>query len=379
MDYPYVFIITLLIILTYRSWNLQDRRNYFIWSVCLTFIFFAFRACVVGADTYNYTLGFLEKKNIYNDVEPLYNVYTDALRMIWKNEVFFIIMNTLCSLTMLYIFVKKYSLNSVLSVLLFFLFSVYQPYFVALRQILAISILLVGMYVVLNDSKKRWIIYVACATIAYFMHNSTLLNSILFAALYFINISNRKAIILLIIGSAFVGVVLQVLNLTTLFNMYLSMNLEFTTERLNNFIQSDQINNLNSSQGYIWLLRWTWVGLFVYSFMDKEKLNHWFSKIFFIGILLFNMFYNVDMIARMNLPFIMFSIIVFTWAFEKTKTIPIKKSKIVNVLGILLLLYFTQFFVREQVGYDLDSASRMHPYYFFWENYQSHPSITRFY
>lgn len=85
------------------------------------------------------------------------------------------------------------------------------------------------------------------------------------------------------------------------------------------------------------------------------------------------------MIARMNLPFILFSIIVFTWAFENIKTMQIGKAEIGNVVGFVLLLYFTQFYIREQVGYDLDSASRMHPYYFFWENYQSHPSITRFY
>lgn len=126
MDYPYIILILLLSYLTIRSWKLNNRSYYFKWTVIITFLFFAFRACVVGADTYNYTLGFLQKADYYtgDEIEPLYKVYVKAIRNIWKNEVFFISMNSFLSLFPIYYIVKKESFNAVLSVFAFFIFQI---------------------------------------------------------------------------------------------------------------------------------------------------------------------------------------------------------------------------------------------------------------
>lgn len=376
IDIPYIVVVILLIYFAIKS-HKYNSDIYFKYSAVITFVFMACRACVVGADTYNYTLGFMEKKDIYNDVEPLYNVYTSILRVIWKSEFFFIAFNTLFSLSMIYILIKRYSFDKTLSVLLFFIFDVYQPYFVALRQILALSILLFGVYKLLE--KRNWKIYVVCAVVAYFMHNSTLINSILFFGLYYVKLNSRKCSIYLIVLSGLFGIVLSSFNIADILNFYLSMNTGLTTDRLDNFIQSDQLNDLSKTQGYIWLLRNVWVGLFIYGFMDKDKLNHWFSKIYLLSILLFNLFYNVDMITRINLPFNMFSIILFTWAYGERYKSLIAKNPVLRFIPILLILYFLQFYIRQQIDCDLNLASRMHPYYFFWQDYHNHPSITRFY
>lgn len=380
MDYPYIILILLLSYLTIRSWKLNNRSYYFKWAVIITFLFFAFRACVVGADTYNYTLGFLQKADYYtgDEIEPLYKVYIKAIRNIWKNEVFFISMNSFLSLFPIYYIVKKESFNAVLSVFAFFIFQIYLPYFVALRQILAIAMLLVGIIIVMKDKSNKWYLYGVCACLAYCIHNSTLINAILFCLLYFLKLSNRKIAIMIIVATALVGIVFQSLKLNDLFNIYLNLNLGLTTERLNTFIQEDQLNDAGSTVNIIWNLRFSILGLFIFYFMDDEKINHWFSKNYLLSVVFSNMFFNVDMIARINLAFNLFSVITFTWGFGERYKQNIKKTFFLKYVGPLVIVFFLQSFIRSQIGYKLDDSSRMHPYYFFWEDYHTHPSITKF-
>lgn len=112
--------------------------------------------------------------------------------------------------------------------------------------------------------------------------------------------------------------------------------------------------------------------------MDERRLNHWFSKLFLISILLYNVFLNVDMIARMNLAFYIFSIVVFPWSFgERFRSIYIRKKWVV-IYPVLIFAWFTQAYVRSHIDYNLNNVDRMHPYCFFWEDYNNHPSITRF-
>lgn len=380
MDYPYIVLILLLSYLTFRSWKLNNRSFYFKWCVVITFLFFAFRACVVGADTYNYTLGFLQKADYYtgDEIEPLYKLYVKVIRNIWKNEVFFIVMNSFLSLFPIYYIVKKESFNAVLSVFTFFIFQIYLPYFVALRQILATAILLVGITIVMKDKRNKWYLYGVCTCLAFFMHNSTLINAILFYLLYFLKLSNRKIAIMIIVATALVGIVFQSLKLSDLFNMYLNLNLGLTTERLNTFIQEDQLNNASSTVNVIWTLRFSILGMFAFYFMDDEKINHWFSKIYLLSVVFSNLFFNVDMIARINLAFNLFSIITFTWGFGERYKQKIKKHEFFKIIGPLVIVFFLQSFIRSQIGYKSDDLSRMHPYYFFWEDYHTHPSITKF-
>lgn len=133
IDFNYITIIILLFLLTFMK-NKEESR--FKWACLLTFFFVGFRACVVGADTYNYTLGYMGY-NYYNgeDIEPLYkDVYVPFLSHIVKYEPFFVIVNTLVSLSPLYFMIKKYSNNKVMSILVFFLFDIYLLYLMIIRN-----------------------------------------------------------------------------------------------------------------------------------------------------------------------------------------------------------------------------------------------------
>lgn len=381
-DYRYIIFILILLFFVIKSWYGDKDNKYFKWSIGVCFVFIGCRACVVGADTYNYTQSFLGNSYAYtsDEIEPLFVFYINNLSKIIKNEVFFILCNTIFSLISIYYLILKFSTNKTLSVFCFFVLGIYLSYFVVLRQILAISILFIGLIYVIEDKERKWFFYIALSVIAFFVHRSTLLNAIIFLLLYFIPLNKRELAILLIIVFSLIGVVFQVFNVSDIFNYYLSFNTEMIfTDRFDKFVQEDQINSLSDVQGYIWLLRYSWLGCLVFSALDEDKMNHLITKIYLASIIIFCLFYNVDMIVRINLPFNIFSIITIAWALSGERINMLrKKYKYVNMIVIFAGFFFFQAYVRSHMNCDLWAATRMHPYYFFFEDYSNHPSIKYF-
>ena len=174
IDFYYLVFIIILYFLTFSRGN---ERNRFKWASIITLFFVGFRACVVGADTYNYTLGYLDLNYYKNsDIEILYkNIYIPFLSNIIRYEPFFIFINTLVTLSPLYVLIKKYSNNRELSILCFFIFDLNISYFVALRQILGISFLLWGVYFVVKNNRRKWVYYGFFSLIAFGFHKSMII------------------------------------------------------------------------------------------------------------------------------------------------------------------------------------------------------------
>ena len=82
------------------------------------------------------------------------------------------------------------------------------------------------------------------------------------------------------------------------FNFFLSMNFE-ATERIENYMQDN--SDVNEITSIFMSLRPTIIAVFIYALMDKEKLNHWFSVIYALGIIIGNLFDNAIEGVR-NLP-----------------------------------------------------------------------------
>jgi len=379
IEYHYIIFIIILFFLTFTRFNEEKR---FKWVCILTFFFIGFRACVVGADTYNYTLGYMGYDYYKEqDVEPLYrNAYVPFLSNIVKYEPFFVFINTVFSLSPLYFMIKKYSNNKTMSILTFFLFDLYLMYFVALRQILSLGIWMCGLMYFYEKKSRRWLVYLLFTIIAYGFHTSSLIPSLLGIITYCINLKSRKLVLITIALTGVLGVLLNVFHITDIFNLFLNANTGLTTERLNEYMIDESYRRVDvaSTSGYIYQFRFTWLGLWVFYAMDHEKINHWFSKLFFISICLYNIFYEITMISRMILGFQIFSIIVFTWSLGNRYKSLLKRNKSIVIFPILIFAWYTQAYVRSHIDYDLYNVDRMHPYYFFWEDYSSHPSIKRF-
>lgn len=380
MDYPYIILILLLLVLAFLEWNRPSKsKKYFSIASAIVFIFIAFRAPVVGADTWDYYRYAMGIRNFYNyddrEIEPLYELYNSFFRNYCRVGIVFMVVNTIIIFSPFYYILKKYVKYRTFGVLSFFLFLDFSPFFVALRQILALSLIVWGTIFVLENRKRKWLVFVLLSVTAWFVHTTSSVVAPLFLIAYFIPIKSRKIPIAAIILSAVIGVVLQSFDILQAFNFFLTINYE-GAERLQGYLENQDLNDLSTLNI---TLRQSIIAIIAFSLIGKDKLNHWFSKIYLIGIILYNLFISVPMITRMVLSNTVFVIVVLPWVFEneKYKLIMGFRQK-VNIIMLLLVLYFSRAYMISNMDYDLDSLQRMHPYYLFFQDYHNHPSITRF-
>ena len=293
------------------------------------------------------------------------------------NRFVVMLVNSFLSCYPLYLVIKKYSNNVPLTLAMLSIFGFYVVYFCGLRQILGFAILLMGVIYVLEEKKKKWLVFVLCAAIGYSFHTTIVVYAAIFLVAYFMRFKSRTILISSVIISAVFGIVLQSFNVMDAFNFFLSMNFE-ATERIENYMQDNgEINEITS---IFKSLRPTIIAVFIYSLMDKEKINHWFSVIYALGIIIGNLFISVPMIIRLTGCFTIFGVVAFSWILGNDYLASFKQRKMRNLAFLIFLLYFSQMYVKDNLNsaIDLTAAGRMHPYQFIWEDYKNHPSIKYF-
>lgn len=380
MDYPYILNYFILLILAYLYWKKPDPKLVK-WAFFLEFVFIAFRAPVVGADTWNYVRYLDGERNFYNyDPRPLetgFVIYRQVLSALHPNRFVVMLVNSFLSCYPLYLIIKRYSNNVPLTLAMLSIFNFYYVYFCGLRQILGFAILLMGLIYVLDEKKKKWLVFVICAALGYSFHTTIVVYAAIFLAAYFLRFKSRTILISSVIISAVFGIVLQSFSIMDAFNFFLSMNFE-ATERIENYMQGN--SDVDEITSIFINLRPTIIAVFIYALMDKEKLNHWFSVIYALGIIIGNLFISVPMIGRLTGCFTIFGVVAFSWILGKDYLASFQKRKVTNLALVFFLLYFSQMLVKSNIdsAIDLISSARMHPYQFIWEDYSNHPSIKYF-
>ena len=380
MDYPYIFNFLLMLFLAYQYWKKPDPKLVK-WAFILQFVFIAFRAPVVGADTWDYVRYLDGERNFYNyderALEPLFIVYREILVALHCNRLAVMLINSFLSCYPLYLLIKRFSNNVPLSLAMLSILNFYYLYFCGLRQILAIAILILAMLYVYDDKKRKWAVFVAASFVAWNFHTSAAIYAAIFVAAYFIKFKNRTVLISVVAVSAVLGIVLQSFNVLDAFNFFLNMNVS-ATERLEGYLQEGR--DTREIESIMLTLRPSLIAIGVFMFMDKEKLNHWFTVLYAVQLIIANLFISVPMISRLTGGFVVFGAIVFTWVLGTDYYSSLKRRQLVNRILILFFLYFGQMLVKNNLNstIDLTSDSRMHPYYFIWEDYSDHPSIKYF-
>ena len=374
-DYHYIILVIILFILYIKNKNNNTKTEK--WAFGIIFAFIGFRACVVGADTYEYTNFFLGYFSHYDDnrIEPLFRIYIEWPSKLLKSELFFILLNTVCTVIPLFVFINKFSKNPTLSLILFFLLEIYITYFVALRQILAISVLLIAYTYLIEGKRNKWIIYISLSIIAFFMHNSSIIASLMYVVIKYIPLNNKRIDIFVVIISAMVSIVFDIFNVNRLIGLFLSLNANFLDGRYSDYFQDDLYSlDTHSISAYLNLLKHAIMSIIVIMFIKKEQISHPFFKLYILSVVLLNLFQEIPMLHRLNVYFQIFSLITITWAITPCEYSFLQKR--FSILPILILLYFSYTFIRSEILYDKYSSLRLHPYYFFWEDYKDHPSVT---
>lgn len=81
MDYPYIILYIILLLLVYKYIKTK-KQEYASTSLLIAFVFIAFRAPVVGADTWDYIRFLTGERNFYNADEREMEILSKGYREI---------------------------------------------------------------------------------------------------------------------------------------------------------------------------------------------------------------------------------------------------------------------------------------------------------
>ena len=385
-DWPYAVLYLILIFEAFQYYKSRQKSNLTI-SIAVAFVFVAFRAPVVGADTWNYVRYLTGERYFYNDdpreLEFLFIWYRTIVNDITDSRLVVMLINTIVSFTPVLYLIKKYSLNASLSLLLFFYLGCTNLYFVGLRQILGFSFILWALlyiqYTSDNKEKKMKILYTMgillfAITIAYNFHTSNIIYGVIIICAIFIPLKSKFVALMIIGGSAVIGLVLSLFDVLSFFNYLYLADLE-STERLSGYLLNEDMKDVVP---LFLLFRLTFLSSFTIICIDEKKVNHLFTKLFVFGVVVFNLLYSVPMIDRFLPIFLLFGCVVFTWIFGENYIKHKEMRFRTNLICVLIVLYLTRSAFIGLNIWDPKSEDRMHPYYFFFQDYKDHPSIKKF-
>ena len=372
-DMPYIVFYLILLVCTLHYWKNESPLAIHV-AFVVTFVFFAFRAPVVGADTWNYVRYLTGMRDYYSEwddraLEFLFVGYRNIIKILSPSFMVVMIINTIISVFPLYIIFKKYSYNAPLSILMFVNLNSLILYFVGLRQVFAlVPLILVLVYCIENDISKfkKALLFFIASAIAFGFHATGLIYGLIYFLAFTIKIDKRKVFIFLIIASALIGFIVEKYNALDFLSSVSSLNLS-VLQRIDGYLIGDDQNDLSA---ITIALRPSVLGLITFAFIKKEMLNHPFSKIFLIGIVLYNFLATIPMVHRMVLPMIMFGSIVFTWCFSKEILQNVRKAKLLYLLTLLIFIYFGRSWYIKCTYWTLSDESCMHPYYLVFEDYR---------
>lgn len=372
-DYPYIVIYIILIICAFHYWKYENKIAVYV-SLVSVFLFFALRAPVVGADTWNYVRYLAGTRDFYSEwddraLEYLFVGYRFVIESLTSSYAVIMFVNTVISIGPLYWLMKKYSCNVPLTLLMFFNLNCLILYFVALRQIFALVPLIFTIVYCLEKKTtpfKTSMLFLFAGVIAFGFHVTGLIYAILYLAAFLIPIKKRWLCLTVVSFSALVGLFADKFNVLEFFSSVSSLNL-VVLQRVDAYLVGDNLNELNAMSI---ALRPTFIALVIYSFIEEEKLNHPFSKIFMFGVIMYNFGATVPMIHRMVLPLVMFGSIIFTWCFSSELVMSLKKQRILQILTLLIVIYFSRSWYIKCTDWTWFDESCMHPYQFVFEDYE---------
>lgn len=244
--------------------------------------------------------------------EKGYTFINKILYMINPSTRFFIIVTSAFSLIGPYVFIKNYSKNYLMSTLMFVAMNFFGYYYYVIRQVMALSILLVSIRFIKN---KKFVNFLICVLIATLFHKS----SILFLLGYFIfNFDiTLKYLIKVIIG------------LTILFSIK-----NIVVNIIGSFIYQEYLG-LSTSNGYELLLVMIFILgiIFVYKlFSNIEKNDTIFYNQYIFSIFLQILATSQSVISRLVLDYYIAIIIVLPNMLNAIKK---EQKLLINTLAYL--------------------------------------------
>jgi hypothetical protein len=145
--------------------NSNNSNKFFIYfAVIILLIVVGFRASTVGTDTSTYIDNFLHEEFQVN-IELGFKIYIKIIKFFSNSPVWFLLVAAFIQIIPLFKFLKLKSDDIIFSLLIFVLGGYFFFYLSALRQSIAISIILLSYHYFENKDYKRSVIYFSLAVL----------------------------------------------------------------------------------------------------------------------------------------------------------------------------------------------------------------------
>lgn len=343
-----LFIICLIGIISLTIKNKNIRRKFFLYGAFIDlFLFLSLRALTVGIDMPIY-LQIYDDCNLYG-WNVIYNLryevgfitYTKLIANIINSEQIYVCITAFLALIGPFYIIKKYSKNYFLSVFLFITFQFFTYDFYLLRQVIAISIVLLSIKFVEERKLFKFIFMVLLATI---FHTTTCLFLIVYW-IYKIRVNNRKllwltgiAIAIMILGNTVINMVFQYFY---------------------KYAYYSQLTNEGGGYFYLFVL----ICIFVFTtlirdvYFNSEKTNSLWYNILIFAILV-QLFATIQSIFNRVTIYYSISIIIVLPNVIRC----LRKSNLRLIVSILIYIFLTFYYVIET-----QNSIIYMDYSFFWQ------------
>lgn len=327
-----------------------------------------------SVDTINYINwvvgnGYSFYRETEDTLEPFYVEYVYFLQTFVKRGTVFLIINGMLSLIPLFYLIKKNSINLHISLFLFFLplSNIHRMYFVCQRQILAMSVILIGFICVEYLQKKYFKLFVLIATglLAYNLHHMSVLISVAYILLQFVHFKKIPCVILIVLTyllGLFYGGITDLGYLLTLYNS--------SGAEIIQLIRYSDASLRDSMQLAFIALSSSLLGISLLLYTSESYFNNIYSKLFFVSVLLFNLFMSLVEVYRLAGLFTIFGLMVLPTMFENI----VKRGRLTPIICLMSLSVIYCFYSYLMYLYAIDDGllqqdtSTLVPYKFFWED-----------
>lgn len=316
---PYFFVVFLAILLTTITWKREDKFLFYL--SCFIVLFLpSLRSISIGADTYNYAKYFLKPQIGYGDdirsFEFLYIKLNDIIRIIWKNENFFIFTTTTIGYSGIFLLVEKYSPYKILSLSLFLLAGGWIQSFSLVRQFIAISLFFFALhYFIVN----RYLLATIFSILATSFHSTVIIFIPIVLIISKIRV-NKTIAYYMVIFTFFLGVS-KIVN----FRKVITISFAFFQKYdfINRYSEYDEhLIGLDNNSLYLLIketLPYSILCILCFHFVKLKESNSLFLKLFFVGVLIYNLIAYYPLAFRICYYLNILSIIAIPLCLQKTK------------------------------------------------------------
>lgn len=374
-----LFVLYLLIVSFFSFKGHRMRRLYY-FNCFLIICFVGLRGYDIGSvDTLNYVRFFLGQQKDYHitdkDIEIGLSIFNGIIKPFIKTGWLYLFIVAFISLFPLFYLIKEKSSNQHFSILLLFLVlgNIISLYFICMRQVLGMSLLLWGIIIWLNKPKYYRLYYIIFLVLGWFFHSVIILPGVLFIILFYFNIS-RKIYAGIAVLSFFIGI-LGVFDDFSMF-MFLFSYSGGLLDLLSNYATIE----FKGSAGYLYPTFRTILCLLICFVCSKKDYSHIFSKMFLVGVVLSNTFLTFQEMYRLAGLFTVFGVIPISamatslfgkYIYNTDKIVRFQIIKIFRFLLIAIVVYSYCNYYESNMKLQnklTENNATLIPYYFFWED-----------